>query len=368
MQIKSLFLLACLLASTLLGANNAPIPNALPNASTSEGPSCDLPAPFGFHIEAIGATWVTMGWGGNVLYQHRIRMYRVSDNFLLSTTIVPAGTLTATIAIPFDTQVKAVINAICIDGGHSPNTTEKILKGIILDLVVNGFHGSTESSSCNFSNIGTCDFEGSGYTTFKISLNGQYPKQFDVEPGHDQYNNLKYFIRLPTSNGGSNTFNFYCDSDVQPDCQTPLITVKFNGSIVAYIDAFQTTGTNTLWGNLNVNGTSCRIDRLTFYNGSGFVPDPPKGLLRPGSTLSDHMASASPNPFSEALEVFLPPSTAEQVQLQLFNLNGQKVLDQEFEGGQEQYSLSTAGLSPGFYLLRIEADGEVQTLKVVKSE
>jgi hypothetical protein len=44
------------------------------------------------------------------------------------------------------------------------------------------------------------------------------------------------------------------------------------------------------------------------------------------------------------------------------------VLDQEFVRGQEQYSLSTAQLSAGFYFLRIEADGLVQTLKVVKSE
>ena len=79
-------------------------------------------------------------------------------------------------------------------------------------------------------------------------------------------------------------------------------------------------------------------------------------------------ASAAPNPFSETLDIYPNYPDAEIVHVQLFNLSGQKVLDQQFAGGEEQYTLSTATLANGFYLLRIEADGETQTLKVVKSE
>ncbi|MFN0213298.1 MAG: T9SS type A sorting domain-containing protein [Saprospiraceae bacterium] len=109
--------------------------------------------------------------------------------------------------------------------------------------------------------------------------------------------------------------------------------------------------------------------KIEAYNVLEFRPsDPTRGQAVAFSSTSSGTASASPNPFSEVLEVFLPASAAQQISLQLFNLSGQKVLDQRFTGGQEQYSLSTEGLSTGFYLLRIEADGEVQTLKVVKSE
>ncbi len=105
----------------------------------------------------------------------------------------------------------------------------------------------------------------------------------------------------------------------------------------------------------------------------------PSGLSKPPKSISGErddsyselqplVAFAAPNPFSEILDVYLEQNTAEQVNLQLFNLSGQKVLDRQFAGGQEQYSLPTADLSPGFYMLRIEADGEVQTLKVIKSE
>ena len=80
------------------------------------------------------------------------------------------------------------------------------------------------------------------------------------------------------------------------------------------------------------------------------------------------IATASPNPFSNTLDIFPNNPAAASITLQMYNLSGQKVLDQQFSGGQEQYSLSTEGLATGFYFLRIEADGEVQTLKVVKSE
>ncbi len=99
---------------------------------------------------------------------------------------------------------------------------------------------------------------------------------------------------------------------------------------------------------------------------------PGKGGSAPtGKGFIEHQmdfASTSKNPFSETLDVLVEHSDMQSIQLQLFNLSGQKVLDQQFTGGQEQYSLSTEGLANGFYFLRIEADGQVQTLKVIKSE
>lgn len=94
----------------------------------------------------------------------------------------------------------------------------------------------------------------------------------------------------------------------------------------------------------------------------------PTSNERNEKTSAEWSVSASPNPFSETLEVFLTKGSVESVNLQLVNLSGQVVLDRQFVSKQEQYTLPTTGLSPGFYFLRIEADGVVQTLKVVKSE
>ncbi|MDX1913670.1 MAG: T9SS type A sorting domain-containing protein, partial [Saprospiraceae bacterium] len=83
---------------------------------------------------------------------------------------------------------------------------------------------------------------------------------------------------------------------------------------------------------------------------------------------TQHYFSAAPNPFKDELDVLLDRVADTPVRLQLVNLQGQFVLDQEMEAGQSAYSLSTAQLPRGFYLLRVEADGETQVLKVVKSE
>lgn len=83
---------------------------------------------------------------------------------------------------------------------------------------------------------------------------------------------------------------------------------------------------------------------------------------------TQHYFSAAPNPFKDELDVLLDRVADTPVRLQLVNLHGQLVLDQEMEAGQSLYQLSTAQIPRGFYLLRVEVDGETQVLKVVKSE
>lgn len=74
------------------------------------------------------------------------------------------------------------------------------------------------------------------------------------------------------------------------------------------------------------------------------------------------------NPFTERLNIFAPQPSEEIVNLHLFDLNGNLVLEQSFETGLEAYSLPTTGLPPGFYFLRMETGGKIQTFKVVKAE
>jgi len=384
MKISKILFVAFLFGSSLLRANSTPIPIPSIESFAFGKDSCELPAPTNFHVKAIGPNWVTLAWDNPPTPRaHRIRIYRDSDNFLLSTNIVLAGISEETIPIPFNTKVNAVINAICLDGRHSPNIAEDRFQGVILEVVVTGYQGSNNSSSCDIVGSGTCDFEGSGYTTFKLSwlVNGTEVliKKFDVSLHFDpveQAIRYKFFLQSGNNNN-NNTFSFYCRPNINPDCTTDLInvTLRQNGNeiSIANIDAYQTSSTNTLKADLyNYGNHSFRIDRLTPYNPKGQPPPPPPGLISErdnnASGLASYTATASPNPFSESLDVFPGNPTAESIHLQMYNLSGQKVLDQQFPGGQEQYSLSTATLSTGFYLLRIEADGEVQTLKVIKSE
>jgi hypothetical protein len=328
--------------------------------------TCDLPAPENFHIKAIGPDWVTLAWNGSPnIGDNRIRIYRVSDNLLLSTTIVPTGVLEANISIPANTQVKAVINSICLDGSHSPDVAERILTGVILDLVVTGFSDSNNSSTCPITGEGECEFNQNGVSVFKVTSGGFFARKFRIQPLYDNNRNLsKCFITAQPSS----FINLYCNTNTVAPCIDAKITITVKQGItesyIGTITAFQNQGVNYLKADLEPN---CQIDRLTSFNGR---PAPPKGPTRDRNEEFITMGelSVSPNPFTDILEVYPEWPTEENVSLQLYNLSGQKVLDQQFPGGQDQYTLSTEKLSPGFYLLRIESDGQVQTLKVIKSE
>lgn len=359
-----------------LWANHTPIPTEPFAKFSVEKDTCDLPAPSNFEVEGIGQDWVKLKWGPLMIPRElRFRIYRESDNFLLSTTIVPAGITEATIGIPFNTPVYARANYICLDGSHSPNVAETRFHGVILDLLVNGHSAPSSSSSCHITGSGSCNFGMLGTTVFKISLisNGfeRASKRFYVEPYFDLVEEQqRYKIQLTTGNTDTNnTFNFFCSPDVVPDCSTGLIVVQYvqpgDDIVVATFDCSQTSSTNELTANLYTGSSDyCRIDRLTNFGGRPAGKDE---VFNQHTNFAMPVATTAPNPFSESLTVFLDTFT-ENVRFQLFNVNGQKVLDQEIADAQDQYSLPTAHLSPGFYFLRIEANNMVQTLKVIKSE
>lgn len=94
----------------------------------------------------------------------------------------------------------------------------------------------------------------------------------------------------------------------------------------------------------------------------------PKLLRGDDASVVPQLATASPNPFSESLQVTMGQATEGKVCLRLYSLEGQIVREQQFDAGQERFALSTAGLPAGFYMLRVEADGKSQSLKVIKSE
>jgi len=365
MRIKNLVLLICLFSTISLKADNTPFSIVSTIPSSNDEATCNLPAPFNFHIEEIGSTWVKYAWSGSAAYKKRIRTYRASDNALLNTTIVPAGNASAIInGLTPGTEIYGVINAICDNGSNSTNEATSA-RGVtlIIDLLVE-LHQVPENniSTCTISGLGNCALYGNPMENsyFKIYLNAN-PNDFRFFAMR-QTDGIHYKVVINEGNGSNQSqFDFKCNgSDPDTSCSGPQAIEVWGASsvLIGKISA-SLSQTSTLFYTPE-NGVSG-------YTIKNIIPNAERGALnRPAKDAT--LASTAPNPFSEALEVFLSQPNAQQITLQLFSLSGQKVLDQQFPGGQEQYSLSTAGLSTGFYLLRIEADGEVQTLKVIKSE
>jgi len=349
-----------------------PLTTTIPDAEYA----CNLPAPSNIQVEEVGPTWVKVNWAANAFNAgHRVRIYKTNGNVLVATVIVPSnqGSTFVWGLTPQDTFY-SVINAICKSGENSSYEAPGPEFITITDeLVVTGFTPlSNPSVNCTILPTGTdpddrCVLPSNGLYTFRIVLNSPpySERQFQVN-----INNMDGIVEMDADNLGQNMYKIQIDGQ-DPDSPGSLYQIKIgNGVLVASFRVCLDRYNRFMVRRESLN-SNYRIQEIKEEGNFG---NPPAGLIKTGSNGYNQdrgmtsQATAAPNPFSETLEVFLPSTQAETVQLQLFNLSGQKVLDQQFAGAEGQYALSTAQLSPGFYMLHIEADGAVQTLKVVKSE
>ena len=74
-------------------------------------------------------------------------------------------------------------------------------------------------------------------------------------------------------------------------------------------------------------------------------------------------------PFNNVLKFFFLKGHLEcRATVSLLNISGQTVFKQYYDTISNQVSLPVESLCAGLYILRLETEGEIQTLKVVKSE
>ena len=365
MKLKVFSFLAWLLCSTFLGATGSPQPVNLSTPTICYKDPCEAPPPPDFHVEEQGIDWVKYAWTVGDLLQHRVRTYRASDNFLLNTTTAGGGVSNITVPIPANTECYAIINTICEDGSNSSRQGYcPPFPGLIVDLIVDGYTNNYNNTLCTITGTSQwCNFPTSGTVPFWITDNGE-TKRFGIERVSFEH------FKVYTAAVEGETFKFYCSYGSPASCSlSQNVTIRRRSGLgtevtIATLDLTSGTNTNTLSGTV---ASGYFVQRVV--ESIGGPPEDRYGFEQV-ETITEQRKGAitSPNPFSESLDIYLSHPATGSVQFQLFNLSGQKVLNQQLGGGQEQYTLSTTGLSSGFYLLRIEADGEVQTLKVVKSE
>lgn len=370
---RKIFLLVLLGLSPFLVLGNASVPVLAKSVSFSvTTDTCDLAAPTNFHVQSIGATWVTLAWIPTVpTADHRVKIFRSSDGSLIGNVVIPAFQAPSTTfnnLVPGETY-NATVCAICQDGTDSKyKATISEFDTIIHDLIVSGISPIEGSATCTIDSSGEeCDFSLNGSTNvFRVQRKTGSPyRQFNVE----KPTGLKSKIAVITI-PATPPFEFFIDG--QPGnpngpVEGEIFDVKIQSLTIATFEMYEYNSIGRLrW----ISGSPYfQITRVTADPNS--LSKPPNGYIGQRDEFStEEQALATyvaPNPFSENLDVFLAQSATE-VNLQLYNLSGQKVIAQQFAGEQEQYTLHTTGLAPGFYMLRIEADGAVQTLKVIKSE
>ncbi len=390
MQIKNFLLLACFFATTFLGATDA-TSFLNPNPINMVGDSCDLAAPTNFRAIGNGATWVSLGWIGDPNAKaHKVRAYRASDGVLVRTKTFLLNTpngLHIVDSLAPGILYHFVINPICQGGGVSNRSANTDSGTLIADLIVTGYTAPNLGTYCPLvAPGGVCAFSNVGNipTGFRVKNTiTQAQRTFTIIPL--VLGNITIFQVHLENDNSRELFKIRCrtaNPTFEPTCTSEFIEIwepsQFGGeTLIAFfhLENSATTGTfvcTILSPNRSIvrmnDGSSLPGGPGPGGPGGGGGGGRPAGGRSDISPSSNQFATVAPNPFSESLDVFPDQPSAQSIHLQMYNLSGQKVLDQQLPGGQDQYTLSTENLSNGFYLLRIEADGNVQTLKVVKSE
>ncbi|MBL7810377.1 MAG: T9SS type A sorting domain-containing protein [Saprospiraceae bacterium] len=380
----------------LLNASATVSPN-LQNRIDQEAPSkCNIPAPNNFHVIKMGVTDARLGWDfqPDATGGYRIRTYRSSDQLLINTTLKGQDQLEAIIDnLEPGTQYTFVINSICDGGGHSEKEANIDENTLIPELVVIGYQGSSANPLCTVpAGGGSCPFYfAPGLVNHFRIFRGDEVEEFGIEYVTMQNGLSALRVLVPLPPYRNTKYHFYCvdENGNGPSAYLPsnqgcgnakLILVKFDGnsylrfkviggaSSTGMVEVYSFTSQCPVNPN-NPNYDICRVEYQGFtYSNELQAPDPSYTGLRSGLANTPDFAAVAPNPFNDRLQVYVDDPTAESVHCQLFNVNGQKVLDQQFQGAQDTYELITENLANGFYLLRVEANGMVQTLRVIKAE
>ncbi|MBL7809882.1 MAG: T9SS type A sorting domain-containing protein [Saprospiraceae bacterium] len=353
--------------------------NAERSANISPAPiesQCNLPAPTNFQVVNIGTTWVDLTWiPSSPGSWHRIRTYETSSGNLVSNILVPPGILVQRVnGLQPNTEYTFKINAICEDGSDSNELTEADATTFIGELIIIGYESSAATVNCTIqAQNGSCTFPMNGFQTGFMVRSTQDPsikRRFFAGKNTAPSSNALFSVSLKKDNLGE-SLAIQCDQ-LDPYALGKKYQVKYEDQVVVEFELSHNYVQDI--GVLTCTQISQNFEVVKFV-----TPPQPNGGLGGGGTFNGGsigtleesntlVAGTMPNPFSDQLSVQLEQFSEAPVQLSLFNLNGQRVLDQSFTGGSETYTLNTAQIPAGFYLLRVELNGEVQTVKVVKTQ
>ncbi|MFN0176687.1 MAG: T9SS type A sorting domain-containing protein [Saprospiraceae bacterium] len=351
----------------------------VPNPEFTE---CDWPAPLNFRVEDAGTDWVLLAWDPilpNVV-QHRVKTYLTNGNILVSNIVVPANQNTQIVnnLIPGE-QYYSTIYAICPDGTDS----KYFMKvdhpdGFITELIVSGYTGSNNLPICGVNATGEyCEFPiAPNITTFfkfRHSNNYNLTRKFAT---YRESTSGKLRAKIDPADGDG-IYQFRIDNQVPDDQGVPGIHFQvFTNGGTLLLGVFQLyyhySGGQTV-GRLICESITDDYE-IVKITSSGNAMKPPSDALQ--GSLEDRSSlvpaqlalAVAPNPFNATLDVMVNRSVQEKGNIQLLNLSGQAVLEQPLIVGQERHTIHTAHMPAGFYFLRIEVDGEIKTLKVVKSD
>ena len=377
MNVKNIFLVLLLAACQSLAAKNPTPTWRFPRIEFSSEETCNLSAPSYLHIDNIGTNTVTVSWPlVSGAAQYRLQAFDAVTGDGLGSPKFVAGNVTSTsVSTAGNTSGTCYVRiwSVCENGEYNYLNFSQSdnFDTIILDLVVNGYSNQNglvpdcivpvgdplHNSGCPFAWNSTqtkfmVSFTRNGLTTQRrFSLDKVTVSEFD----HVQ-------INLDGPETGTLSFSIEKDEEGNP---TNLVISNASNTPLARLTVSHPPNANSdgLFYKVEEVNSSCIVYRMV----PGGRPGGPIKLPSIKNTKLQY--TAKPNPFHDALTLQLPETSFEaETTVSLYNLLGALQQRQSVAAGQTELILNTADLTPGMYILKTESEGNIQTIKVVKTQ
>ncbi|MFN0213302.1 MAG: hypothetical protein ACKVT2_03530 [Saprospiraceae bacterium] len=388
---NSIFLLLiCTLISGIAGLSSATERTFLEDTSATVE-SCDAPAPDSFHVTNAGTNFVNLIWQPAWPSATQTLVILKNDTYTnawvsVDTIYNLSGSSYTFSNAQYGSTYRFVIATNCSNGEVSERTATIDHIELILDLTIAGL------TPINPVTVpGVCpeiDYPAYNWVGFKIqnfnefaSASTLYEFKTNTENG-----NLYPVIKRVNYDGPMMAVakSFLGTELKYPTWAIPIIRVFGSYSFVVrqYKDEINyiTVGKVEVTLQQNPDKVKICIDSSEPWNPSyiitpliaemanGFTPSGNESQTCINCGLNEVIKAQSP--FKDILNVFLPPSFVKRlpIKFQMLSLNGEVVIEHQFEAVSDPISISTEMLPRGFYMLRIEANGETQILKTIKAD
>lgn len=354
--------------------------HASPIDEASKPYSCDLPAPTNLHLVLTGTTTAGLAWDPvNNAAGYQIKVYLNPNNptlvqvttsvnpFVTITGLTPGAAYRVTVAPMCNINLRKEFWSI------SENYAQIDFIALILELELSSHPLPPSASVIYPDNDASCYFPtfewNSGEFWIKI-MEKDFPNSSSI---HSIFYNSHYTLGGVLAGSSLPTLSKGRTKDVPPVYLAPpcgsgdgiedaVIGIE-KGSFIGIleIDVYKSDKDMFCITPLDANYEFEVLSNMTGYS-------PPGGGDRNAHAKGTESAFYAVNPFTTTLDILSPSPGEEAVKVQLFHLNGQVAISQEYEKGQESYALPTASLASGLYLLRIETGNEIKTFKVIKAQ
>jgi len=376
-----LLLLCCAvyLASSPVFATNEPV------MQSHKADECNAPAPADFNITSIGGNFIALVWipvwvGAN----HTLDILENdgAGGWITIETInnVPGSSYTVE-DLESGKEYRFILATNCSNG--EPSELKSVIDGItlIIDLAIIG-RNPNNPVAVDCSSI-PLNQNWVGFKVEYVSSGISIVNLFElvVVEANSPSNNFfsKVEIRRvyrvhPIVAIDQDEFWPNCDNPLIPNVGTPFRMARLFGNgpnkeLIGWLNLVQNSSSSI---SICPDYNHPILPWKNAYKFTALVSSKANNMPGCGNR-SDNITAVyadlkAQSPFDQTLHVFFPPSFSENnnTNIRLLNAQGQMVLDQKLEIITTEVALPVRILTPGIYILQVESEGEVHSLKVIK--